>query len=77
LIVTDDHVELLDFKTGRRVPDDAFGISTAFARQMAHYVGALQVIFPGRSVSAALLYTHGAKLIELPGDLLAPHIPTT
>ena len=33
--------------------------------QMAAYVQALRVIFPGKQVAAALLYTTGPKLIEL------------
>jgi ATP-dependent helicase/nuclease subunit A len=32
---------------------------------MAAYSQALQVIFPGRTVKAALLYTSGPKLIEV------------
>jgi ATP-dependent helicase/nuclease subunit A len=32
---------------------------------MSAYAEALRVIFPGRQVSAALLYTAGPKLIEL------------
>jgi ATP-dependent helicase/nuclease subunit A len=32
---------------------------------MAAYAEALRVIFPGREVRAALLYTAGPKLIEL------------
>ena len=33
---------------------------------MDAYLAALRVIFPGRDVSAALLYTAGPKLFELP-----------
>jgi len=32
---------------------------------MTAYKEALQVIFPGRQISASLLYTTGPKLIEL------------
>jgi len=75
LIVRHDAVELLDFKTGRNVPDNASGVQPAFLRQMAHYVAALEVIFPGRAVSAAILYTHAPKLIILPAELLLPYRP--
>jgi ATP-dependent helicase/nuclease subunit A len=40
-------------------------IPNSHRAQMAAYVQALQVIFPGRKVSASLLYTAGPKLIEL------------
>jgi ATP-dependent helicase/nuclease subunit A len=33
---------------------------------MDAYVAALRVIFPGREVRAALLYTAGPQLFELP-----------
>jgi ATP-dependent helicase/nuclease subunit A len=63
--ITDDAVELVDFKTGRRVPSGAGVISTHHLRQMAAYRDALRVIFPGRLVRAALLYTSGPVLFEL------------
>jgi ATP-dependent helicase/nuclease subunit A len=42
---------------------------------MAAYVAALEVIFPGRRVDAALLYTAGPKLHPLPHGLLLPYMP--
>jgi len=44
-------------------------------RQMAAYVEALGVIFPGRSIEAALLYTGAPALFTLPPALLAAHKP--
>jgi ATP-dependent helicase/nuclease subunit A len=75
LLVADRSVRLVDFKTGRRVPANAAEIAPAHLRQMAAYVAALEVIFPGRTVEAALLYTSGPKLHPLPPDLLAPYRP--
>ncbi|MGI4881031.1 MAG: PD-(D/E)XK nuclease family protein, partial [Janthinobacterium lividum] len=75
LLVGPDRVQLIDFKTGAAVPDDADGVAPYYLRQMAAYVAALQRIFPGRAVDAALLYTHRATLIELPAALLARHAP--
>ncbi len=42
---------------------------------MAAYVGALRVIFPGRRIEAALLYTSGPVLHALPATLLDAHKP--
>jgi ATP-dependent helicase/nuclease subunit A len=64
LLVEEDRVSVIDFKTGR-VPPDADAIPTSHRRQMQAYVAALQVIFPGREVRAALLYTAGPLLFEL------------
>jgi ATP-dependent helicase/nuclease subunit A len=42
---------------------------------MAAYAAALAVIFPGRSIEAALLYTAGPILHILPPALLDRHKP--
>ena len=60
-------IRVIDFKTGRGVPDDLDGVPAAHRIQMEAYAQALQVIFPGRRVEASLLYTSGPKLITLPG----------
>lgn len=63
--VDKDRVSVIDFKTGR-VPANDASIPTAHRAQMAAYADALSVIFPGRRISAALLYTAGPTLFELP-----------
>jgi ATP-dependent helicase/nuclease subunit A len=70
LLVTDGAVRVIDYKTGRHVPDDAAGVPPYHLRQMAAYRAALRVIFPDARVEAALLYTAGARLIALPDTLL-------
>ena len=49
-------------------------------KQMAAYVAALDVIYPDRRISAALLYTQTPQLIALPAEILealsAPHLTT-
>jgi ATP-dependent helicase/nuclease subunit A len=64
LLVEDDRISVIDFKTGR-VPSSDAEIPNAHRAQMQAYAEALRVIFPGRSVSAALLYTAGPKLIQV------------
>ncbi|HEX8938149.1 MAG TPA: double-strand break repair helicase AddA [Sphingomicrobium sp.] len=64
LCVEDHKISVIDFKTGR-VPSSEANIPNAHRAQMAAYAEALQVIFPGRRISASLLYTAGPKLIEL------------
>jgi len=64
LLVEEECVSVIDFKTGRVPPTDA-DIPNSHRAQMAAYSEALQVIFPGRRVSASLLYTARPKLIEL------------
>lgn len=75
LLVTDELVHVVDFKTGQRVPRDAQEVPPAHVRQMAAYAAALEAIFPGRPVRASLLYSARPLLIDLPPALLATHKP--
>jgi ATP-dependent helicase/nuclease subunit A len=75
LLVTNDAVRLIDFKTGRRAPAALAEVPIYHLRQMAAYAAALGVIFPCRRIEAALLYTATATLFELPADLLITHKP--
>ena len=64
LLVEDNRILVVDFKTGR-VPAEAGDIPASHRAQMTAYAEALGVIFPGREVRAALLYTAGPRLFEL------------
>ena len=64
LLVRDGSVSVIDFKTGR-VPACADDVPAQHRAQMQAYAEALRVIFPGREVSLALLYTGAPKLIEI------------
>ena len=75
LLVTDAVIRVADFKTGRRAPERVSDIPVPHLRQMAAYVAALEVIFPGKRVEAALLYTAVPVLHDLPADLIAHHRP--
>jgi len=75
LVIGDEAIRLVDFKTGQRIPAAASEVPVPHLRQMAAYVAALEVIFPGRWVEACLLYTAGPALWTLPETLLAPHKP--
>jgi ATP-dependent helicase/nuclease subunit A len=71
LVVRPDVVRVVDFKTARRAPASVDAIPAYHLRQMAAYAAALGVIFPGRRIEAALLYTAGPTLHPLPPELLA------
>jgi ATP-dependent helicase/nuclease subunit A len=64
LLVGEDRVEVIDFKTGR-VPASDAAIPASHRAQMAAYVEALAVIFPDREIRASLLYTSGPRLFEV------------
>jgi ATP-dependent helicase/nuclease subunit A len=75
LLVEEEWVLVADFKTGRQAPASLDDIPSAHLRQMAAYSAALRIIFPGRAVEAALLYTSAPVLYRLPSELLARHAP--
>jgi len=75
LCVGAECIQIVDFKTGRRAPKSVDELPVYHLRQMAAYVAALRIIFPGRPVEAALLYTAAPILFALPQELLDRHKP--
>lgn len=73
LLVTEDRVTVVDFKTTRRPPERTSDIPQSTVRQMAAYVAALEAIYPDRKVRAAVLYTHAPQLFEIPAETLDAH----
>ncbi len=66
----DHDVLIIDYKTNRPPPREAAGVAEAYLLQLAAYRLALQRIFPGAAVKAAILWTDGTRLMEIPTPLL-------
>jgi ATP-dependent helicase/nuclease subunit A len=66
LLVTDEWVRVVDFKTGRQVPKSPTAIPPAHVRQMRAYGQALRVIFPHHRIELALLYTEAPLMFSVP-----------
>lgn len=75
LLIAPNRIRVVDFKTARRPPASLDDVPAATVRQMAAYAAALHVIYPGRAVEAAILYTATPQLIALPADLPERHKP--
>ena len=75
LLVTADRVLVLDYKTNRPPPATVEAVPPLYLRQMAAYRAVLRLAFPGRTVDCALVWTYGARLMRLPGELLDAHAP--
>lgn len=75
LLIEDKRILVVDFKTSRRPPETLDQIPRSTVRQMAAYAASLREIHPGRSVDAAVLYTHAPRLIALPARLLESEGP--
>ena len=70
LIVTDDKVIAIDFKTNQTVPQRVEDCPTGILRQMAAYLVALQQIYPDRPVELSILWTARAEIMELPHEIV-------
>ncbi len=66
LVVTDDEVEIIDFKSDRPSPPAAADAPDAYVLQMALYRAVLKEIFPTRNVRCGLIWTERPLLVELP-----------
>jgi ATP-dependent helicase/nuclease subunit A len=70
LVVLDDRVLVVDFKTNRPSPDRIEAADPAYLRQMAIYAAVLADVFPGRRIEAAIVWTDGPKLMPVPENLI-------
>ncbi|MFZ1103961.1 MAG: PD-(D/E)XK nuclease family protein, partial [Hyphomicrobiaceae bacterium] len=70
LVVTDEKVLILDYKTNRPSPTDEQSVPEAYLFQLAAYRLGIAQIFPGRTVEAAILWTDGLRCMRLPQDRL-------
>lgn len=70
LIVHDDHVLVVDYKTNRLVPNTPANVPLGLLRQMGAYHQALTQVFPAHRIDTAILWTETAQLMHLPADLV-------
>ncbi len=70
LAVNANQVMIVDYKTNRAPPRDIKDVQEAYIFQLAAYRVALGLIFPGRDIRAALLWTQAPRLMEVPSALL-------
>ncbi|MBS4044986.1 MAG: double-strand break repair helicase AddA [Alphaproteobacteria bacterium] len=70
LLITEETVLVVDYKTNRPPPSLVSEVDAAYLDQMALYRGLLAQVFPSHRIEAALVWTHVARLMPLPNDLL-------
>jgi ATP-dependent helicase/nuclease subunit A len=61
---------IVDYKTNRPPPSDPAAVADAYLLQLSAYRLAARHIFDKVHVRAALLWTDGPRIMEIPGDLL-------
>jgi ATP-dependent helicase/nuclease subunit A len=70
LAVTQDAVQIADFKTNRPAPRRIDEVPPAYVRQLAFYRAVLAKLYPNRPVRAALIWTEVPDLMELSAEAL-------
>jgi ATP-dependent helicase/nuclease subunit A len=70
LAVTSAAVLIADYKTDRPAPRRIEEVPPPYVAQLALYRAVLRALYGDREVRAALVWTDGPRLVELPGDVL-------
>jgi ATP-dependent helicase/nuclease subunit A len=70
LVVTEDEVLVVDFKTNQSPPDSAAEAPAAYIRQLALYRAILARLYPQRTIRTALLWTEAPELMEISAPAL-------
>ncbi len=66
LAVNESRVLIVDYKTNRPAPRTLADVPAAYVAQLALYRQLLGPLYPGKTVEAALLFTEGPYLIDIP-----------
>ena len=70
LIISDNHVNIIDYKTNWHVPDDPAQTPPEYLAQLALYRELIGRIHPDKKIHCALLWTRGPYLMTVPSDLM-------
>ena len=65
LLITDQEILIVDFKTNRPPPQDVADVPQIYVRQLKAYAETLRSIYPKHKTRCALLWTDGARLMEI------------
>jgi ATP-dependent helicase/nuclease subunit A len=68
LAVTTNEVLIADFKTNHPAPERLEEVPDAYVAQLALYRGALALLYPDKTVRAALLWTDVPSLMEISAE---------
>ncbi|WP_245866441.1 double-strand break repair helicase AddA [Oceaniglobus roseus] len=70
LLVLDDRVLAVDFKSNATVPPAPAAVPEGILAQLGSYAAGLQAIFPGKRIETAVLWTATATFMPLPDDIV-------
>ncbi len=70
LVVTENEVLIVDFKTNQNPPEAVAKVPASYVRQLALYRALLEKLYPQRRVRAALLWTESTEFMEISAPAL-------
>ncbi|MGD9638832.1 MAG: double-strand break repair helicase AddA [Alphaproteobacteria bacterium] len=70
LLVTDDEVFIIDYKTSRMPPKTIAEIPPIYLYQMSSYKDAIMQIYPRKKIKCAIIWTAIPILMEIPDNIL-------
>ncbi len=71
LVVTEDRVIILDYKTNRTAPKTLEAVPLSHRAQLAIYREILKPLYPAKGFECVLVYTESAQVLSLPPGLLS------
>ncbi len=77
LIITENRVLAVDFKSNLLVPTRPDDVPEGLLRQMGAYAAMLACIYPDHQIDTAILWTRTASLMLLPRDLITQALART
>jgi len=66
LLIGEDEILIVDYKTNRPSPRDLQNVPAVYFRQMGIYREALKKMYPEKRIKCGLLWTDGPHLMEIP-----------
>ncbi len=70
LVILEDRILIVDYKTNRPPPARVEDVAPGYIAQLAAYRALLQQIYPRHEIEAALLWTYDARLMPIPAEAL-------
>ncbi len=77
LLITEDRVLVVDFKTNQLVPQTESDVPEGLLRQMGAYAEALSLIYPNHKIEPAILWTANASLMPLTHEVVREALART
>ena len=70
VLITPESIRAVDFKSNRLIPASPEQVPEGLLRQMGAYDHALRLIYPGRRIETAILWTRSAQAMVLPPEIV-------